>query len=235
MDGESLSQAVTSALGLLVTGNHELWSIVGISFSVSLRAIVIAVPPALALAFALSYLRFPGRRAVLSVFQALMSVPAVVVGLTVYLLLSRSGPLGDLRLLFTQSAMVIAQILLSFPLLVAVAHAAIDAGDRRAWETALTLGAPRWRAVLTVMYDVRFGLLAALIAAFGRIIAEVGASMMVGGNIAHYTRNIPTAIALETSRGEFSQGIALGMVLLVLAFTLNLSLLFVQRRSERYA
>ncbi len=109
-----------------------------------------------------------------------------------------------------------------------MSHSAIQAADRRAWETAITLGAKPWQAMLTLMYEVRFGLIAALVAAFGRIIAEVGSAMMVGGNILDYTRNIPTAIALETSKGEFAQGIALGLVLLLLALILNFALTFLQ-------
>jgi len=217
---------------LLFTGDPELWTIVGISFSVSLRAILVATPLALVVAFLLAHMRFPGRQLLISTFNTLLSLPAVVVGLTVYMLLSRSGPLGDLRLLFTQTAMVIGQMVLCFPILVAMCHAAIQAADQRAWETAVTLGAKPWEAMLTLMYEVRFGLLAAIIAAFGRIIAEVGSSMMVGGNILNYTRNIPTAIALETSKGEFAQGIALGLVLLFLALFLNVALSLVQGKGE---
>ena len=197
-------------------------------------AIVIATPVALLTAFALAYGRFPGRRLLISTFSTLLSVPAVVVGLTFYILLSRQGPLGDWRLLFTQSAMVIGQIALCFPSLVAMGHSALQAADRRAWETARTLGASPLRALFTVMNEVRFGLLAALLAAFGRIIAEVGASMMLGGNILHYTRNIPTAIALETSKGQFAQGVALGIVLLALAFTLNAVLQHIQGRGQAF-
>jgi tungstate transport system permease protein len=216
-----LLQATSGALSLLVGGDEQLWQIIGISFKVSLTAILIAVPPAVLTAFALAYLRFPGRRLLISLFSTLLSVPAVVVGLTFYLLLSRQGPLGDWQLLFTQSAMVIGQVVLAFPILVAMGHSALQAADRRAWETARTLGASLPVAFLTVLRETRFGLLAALLAAFGRIIAEVGSSMMLGGNILNYTRNIPTAIALETSKGEFAQGIALGVVLLLLAFTAN--------------
>lgn len=218
---ESLGNATANALLLLISGDTELWNIIAISFQVSITAIVIATPPALLTAFVLAYGHFPGRRVLISLFSTLLSVPAVVVGLTLYLLLSRQGPLGDLRLLFTQTAMILGQIALAFPILVAMGHSALQSADRRAWETALTLGAPPLRAAATVMREVRFGLLAALLAAFGRIVAEVGASMMLGGNILNYTRNISTAIALETSKGEFAQGIALGIVLLALAFTLN--------------
>ncbi len=213
---------------LLITGDPALWTIISISFSVSLRAVMISAPPAFVLAFVLANARFRGRRALISTFNTLLALPAVVVGLTVYMLLSRNGPLGDLKLLFTQTGMVIGQIILCFPLLVAISHSALQAADRRAWETAVTLGARPWQAMLTVMYEVRYGLIAALIAAFGRVIAEVGASMMIGGNILNYTRNITTAIALETSRGAFAQGIALGIILLLAALLLNVSLTAMQ-------
>ncbi|HKK04524.1 MAG TPA: ABC transporter permease [Gammaproteobacteria bacterium] len=225
-----LWQASQHAMVLLFTGNRDLWEIIGISFSVSLKAIVIATPAAFAAAFVLVYTRFRGRGVVMSIMNTSLSLPAVVVGLTLYLLLSRSGPFGDLRLLFTQTAMTIGQVILAFPLVFVMSHSAIQSGQRAAWETALTLGASPIRAVLTVLYEVRFGLIAAVIAGFGRIVAEVGSSMMVGGNIAHFTRNIPTAIALETSKGEFAQGIALGFVLLVLAFGLNIGLSLMQRK-----
>ena len=224
--------ATGDALTLLVSGEASLWTIIGISFSVSLRAILMSAPVAIFVAFVLAIGHFPGRRALISVFNSLMAVPAVVVGLTVYLLLSRSGPLGDLKLLFTQAAMVIGQTLLAFPLLVAMSHAALQSAERAAWETALTLGAKPWQAMLTLMYEVRFGLMAAVIAGFARIIAEVGCSMMVGGNILAVTRNIPTAIALETSKGEFSQSIALGIVLLFLALSLNFCLALMQGKGE---
>ncbi len=220
------------AFELLVSGDADLWTIIGISFSVSLRAMLIAVPIGLPIALVLAFGRFPGRRILVTTFNSLMAVPAVVVGLTVYLMLSRAGPFGDLKLLFTQTAMVIGQVVLALPLLIAMAHAALQSADLRAWETSLTLGASRPRALLTVMHEVRFALVASIIAAFGRIIAEVGVSMMVGGNILNYTRNIPTAIALETSKGEFAQGIALGAVLLFLALLLNFFLNLFQGRGE---
>lgn len=218
---DSLGKATGDALALLFSGNTALWEIIFISFQVSGVAILIATPPALLTAFLLSYHRFPGRRVLISTFNTLLSVPAVVVGLTLYIVLSRQGPLGDLKLLFTQTAMVMGQVALCFPILVAMGHSALQAADKRAWETARTLGAGPLRAMFSVMRETRFGLLAAILAGFGRIIAEVGASMMLGGNILSYTRNIPTAIALETSKGEFSQGIALGIVLLSLTFILN--------------
>jgi len=227
-----LATATQQAFALLFTGDRELWQIIGISFSVSTNAILIALIPAMMLAFALSYLRFPGRRGVIAFFNTLLSMPAVVVGLIFYLILSRHGPLGDLRLLFTQSAMVIGQIALAFPILVAMGHASFQAADKRAWETSRTLGASPFRALYTVMHEVRFGLLATFLAAYGRIIAEVGTSMMLGGNIYNYTRNIPTAIALQTSKGEYAQGIALGTVLIMMTFFLNATLHYFQGRGQ---
>ena len=221
---DALIDASLKALHLLFSGDMALWEIVGISFRVSLLALLIATPPAVLLAFVLAYGNFPGRRVIIALFSTLLSVPTVVIGLTLDLLLSRQGPLGEWHLLFTQNAMIIGQIALAFPMLVSIGHSALQAADRRAWETARTLGASHLRALLTIIYEVRFGLLAAVLASFGRIISEVGASMMLGGNILHHTRNIPTAIALETSKGEFAQGIALGMVLLVMAATLNVLL-----------
>lgn len=229
---ENLGHASLYALRLLFSGDPGLWNIIGVSFSVSVRAILISTPVAVVLAFLIAYGRFPARRPLISVLQSLQSIPTVVVGLLVYMLLSRRGLLGDLHLLFTQTAMVIGQIVIAFLFVVPMAHGVLAAADRRAWETARTLGAPPWRAMLTVMTELRFGLLAVAIAAFARIITEVGTSIMVGGNIESFTRNIPTAIALETSKGEFAQGIALGLVLLVLALLLNVCLGLLQGKGE---
>ncbi len=230
-----LSQAFGKAFYLLFSGDRELWIIVATSFSVSLRAILVATPISVFIAFLLAMTSFPGRRPLVMTFHTLQAIPAVVVGLTVYILLSRQGPLGEWHLLFTQTAMIIGQILLCFPLLVSMSHATFDGADKRAWETARTLGANRLRATLTFFYELRFALLAAIIAGLGRIIAEVGSSIMVGGNILHHTRNIPTAIALETSKGEYAQGLALGMVLLLLAFGLNVLLHMSQRHQQPFA
>jgi tungstate transport system permease protein len=227
-----LLSSTIEAFRLLFSGNAEIWEIVGISFRVSSLAILAAVPFALIIAFCLAYGNFPGRRLLISLFNTFLAVPAVVVGLTLFILLSRQGPMGDFKLLFTQTAMGIGQFVLCLPILVCMAHVSLQAADRAAWETARTLGASPFRAFLTVLYEIRFGLMAALLAAYGRIISEVGASMMLGGNIAHYTRNIPTAIALETSKGAFAEGIALGMVLLFLAFLLNALLQYLQGKGS---
>ncbi|CAA6821840.1 MAG: ABC-type tungstate transport system, permease protein [uncultured Thiotrichaceae bacterium] len=229
---ESISATIIHALSLLLTGDAELWTIIGISFSISTTAILIAAGPAILCGFFLAYTEFPGRRLLISLFNTLLAVPAVVVGLTFYILLSRQGPLGDWKLLFTQTAMVLGQIALCFPLLVAMSHAAFQAVDKRAWETARTIGANPFQAFFMILREVRFGVFGALVAGYGRIIAEVGASMMLGGNILHYTRNIPTAIVLETSKGELAQGIALGMVLIVLSFILITTLHYLQGKGR---
>jgi tungstate transport system permease protein len=214
-------QTTQQAVQLLFSGDMALWGIVGVSFSVSLLAISIVLIPALVIGFALAYGKFPGRWLILSLFNTFQSVPTVVIGLLLYMMLSRSGPMGDWKMLFTQQAMIIGQMMICFPILVSMMHAAFQNSDRRAWETALTLGASLPRALMSLMWESRFPLLAAVIAAFSRIITEVGCSMMVGGNILNSTRNIPTAIALESSKGAFAQGVALGMVLLILALGLN--------------
>ena len=228
MDG--LIGASAEALRLLFTGNREIWEIVAISFSVSFRAILYIVPLAILSAFALAYGNFPGRRALITIVNGLVALPAVVVGLLLYMLLSSSGPFGGWRLLFTQGAMIIGQMILAFPLLVAMIHVSLQGVDLSAWQTARTLGAGIFRAMLTIMREVRFGLIAAIVAGFGRVVSEVGCSIMVGGNILHHTRNIPTAIALETSKGEFEQGIALGAVLITLALALNFAVATVRGR-----
>jgi len=228
MDG--LVGASVEALRLLLTGDREIWEIVAISFSVSARAILYIVPFGIMVAFALAFGHFPGRRVCITICNSLVALPAVVVGLLLYMMLYSSGPFGGWRLLFTQTAMIIGQMVLAFPLLVAMIHLSLQGIDLSAWQTARTLGAGILQAVFTIMREVRFGLIAAIVAAFGRVVSEVGCSIMVGGNILHHTRNIPTAIALETSKGEFEQGIALGAVLITLALALNFAVATVRGR-----
>ncbi len=232
MTDSSLLSSLLDALQLLLLGDGKLWSIILVSFKVSSLAMLVAALPAVICGFLLAYMRFPGRRLLISLFNTLLAVPAVVVGLTFYILLSRHGPLGDWKLLFTQTAMVLGQIALCFPIMVAMSHAAFQAIDLRAWETARTIGAGTVQAFMMIVSEARYAILGAFVAGFGRIIAEVGASMMLGGNILHYTRNIPTAIALETSKGELSQGIALGIVLVTLSFLLVSVLHYFQGRGQ---
>ncbi|MEC7940988.1 MAG: ABC transporter permease [Pseudomonadota bacterium] len=217
----TLWQTTLEALNLLVNFDHDLWQIVAVSFSVSLSAISLVIVPSIIMAFILAYKEFPGKWVLLSVINTLQAIPTVVIGLLMYMMLSRSGPLGDWQLLFTQKAMILGQMLICFPILVAMMHGALQASDRRAVETARTLGVSTIRVACTLIWETRFPLLAAVIAAFSRIVTEVGCSMMVGGNIMGMTRNIPTAIAMESHKGAFAQGVALGMVLLALALALN--------------
>lgn len=227
----TLFDTTLTAIALLFGGDGALWQVVGVSFLVSGLALLLVLVPALLLGFALAYLPVPARWLWLTTLHTLQSVPTVVVGLLLYMLLSRAGPFGDWQLLFTQQAMVIGQGLIAFPVIASMAQAAFAQSDRRAWETALTLGVSRPKALLGLMRECRFGLLAAVIGAFSRIVTEVGCAMMVGGNILYFTRNIPTAIALETQKGAFAQGIALGIVLLSLALLLNLLLTACRGRS----
>ena len=221
------------ALLLLFSGDPELWGIVGVSLSVSLIAMLIAMPLGVGSGYLLASVEFVGRRPLIVLIQGLLASPTVVVGLMLYLLLSRHGVFGQLHLLFTQSAMVIGQVLIALPVLIAFSLSAIQSADPRARETALALGATPPRVAWTMLVEVRFALMAAVCNAFGRVVSEVGCSLMVGGNIAGVTRNIPTAIALETSKGDFAQGIALGIVLLVVALGVNSAFAFFQGESQR--
>jgi tungstate transport system permease protein len=222
--------ATRDAFRLLFSGNPEMWGIVAVSLRVSLTALAVAAPIAVAAGYGLAVGRFHGRRALIVTLQALLSFPTVVVGLVLYLVLSRRGPLGAWQLLFTPEAMIAGQIVIALPVLAAFTLAAVQGADPRIRDTALSLGAARARAACTLLYETRFAIFAAVCQGFGRVISEVGCALMVGGNIAGSTRTITTAIALETSKGDFSQGIALGFVLLVLAFGVNIVLAVLQGR-----
>ncbi len=223
-----LTGAIGEAFRLLFAFDANLWGVIWVSLKVSLLALLIAAPFAIALGFLLATVPFRGRRAAVIVLQSFLSFPTVVVGLVLYVLLARSGPLGHFGLLYTQEAMIAGQALIAFPVLAAFTLSAVQGADRVVRETALSLGATRGHAALTTLYEVRFAVMAGIFNGFGRVISEVGCAMMVGGNIAGLTRNIPTAISLETAKGEFAQGIALGMVLIVLALAINAALNFFQ-------
>ncbi|MCJ2376561.1 ABC transporter permease [Vibrio sp. ZSDZ34] len=220
----SITETTIEALSLLFSFDPDLWRIVAVSFSVSVSSISIVTIPAVIASFFLAYTDFWGKWALLSLVNTLQAIPTVVIGLLLYMMLSRSGPLGDWQMLFTQKAMIIGQMLICFPVLVSMMHGALQSSDKRALETAVTLGVSKTRVFCTLVWESRFPLTAAVIAGFSRIITEVGCSMMVGGNIMGLTRNIPTAIAMESHKGAFSQGVALGIVLLVLALFLNFTL-----------
>ncbi len=218
------------AFHLIFTLDGEVFSAVLTSLRVSCTAIILAVIVGLPLGFCIAINEFRGKRLVITVLNTLMALPTVVVGLTVYALVSRRGPLGPLNLLYTPYAMIIGQFILATPIIAALAISATHSVDEEIAVTALTLGANGKQAGLMVLLEARFGLLAAVIAAFGRIIGEVGAAMMLGGNIRRVTRTISTAIALQTSMGEFAVGIALGIILLMVAFLINILFHYFQRR-----
>jgi tungstate transport system permease protein len=228
-----LLQTTHAAIALLLAGDEALWGIIWISVKVCFLALVLAAPPAVLMGFALGNYKFPGRRVLIVLIQTLLALPTVVIGLLLYMLLSRQGPFGGMHLLFTQEAMIVGQAVLAFPILAALTLSAVQGADRRAVETVRTLGAGRLRETVTMLLEVRFAVMAAMISGFGRVISEIGCAMMVGGNIAGVTRNITTAIALETSKGEFVQGIALGIVLVLIALAINFGLALMQGRGEQ--
>ena len=227
----NLSDAFAGALRLLLQADADLWQIIFVSLRTSFTALLIATPIALVLAYQIGASHFAGRRIVIWLLQTSLSIPTVLIGLLLYSVLSRNGVLGGWHWLFSANALVLGQTLIALPVLMAFVMTAVQSADPRLAETALTLGASRWQVMLTVMSELRFAVVAALIHGFGRVISEVGCAMMVGGNIAGDTRTMTTAIALETSKGEFAQGIALGLVLLLIALVLNAVLLLVQGKA----
>jgi len=223
-----LIDATQAAFGLLFSGDPVLWRIIWVSLKTSIVGLLIAAPVAVLIGYVIATREFTGRRIVIWIAQAALSLPTVLIGLLLYLLLSRQGPFGSLQWLFTQSGVILGQILIVLPVLIAFTLSAVQAADPRLAETAIVHGASRWRVMLTVLHEVRFGVMAAVINGFGRVISEVGCAMMVGGNIAGETRTITTAIALETSKGEFAQGIALGIVLVAFALLINAGMMLLQ-------
>ncbi len=216
-----LSQAFTKALWLIVGLDADLVEIITLSLLVSLTAVGMAALVGLPLGAAVAVLRFPGRAGVAVLLNALMGLPPVVVGLVVYLMLSRSGPLGVLGLLFTPAAMIIAQFLLVMPIIAALARQVVEDLWHEYGEQLRSLGARPGRALPTLLWDGRVTLVTTVLAGFGRASAEVGAVMIVGGNIDHVTRVMTTAIALETSKGDLELALGLGIVLLTLSLVVN--------------
>lgn len=229
----TLFDAFAGALGLIASGDRALLQIVLLSLGVSLAAVVLATLIGLPLGAAVAVARFPGRQAVLVVMNALMGLPPVVVGLVVYLLLSRVGPLGPLGLLFTPPAMVIAQTLLIFPIIAALARQAVEDAWVEYEEQLRSLGAHGIGAALTLVWDIRYSLFTAVLAGMGRALAEVGAVMIVGGNIDGVTRVMTTTIALETSKGDLPLALSLGLILITLVLALNAAAQMVKEAARR--
>lgn len=227
----TFSDSFSTALTLLTQADAYLYGIVALSLRVSLTAVLLASLIALPLGALLAVADFPGRKSLTIMINGFMGLPAVVVGLAVYLLLSRAGPLGELGILFTPTAMSIAQAVLVAPLLAAITRQIIEDAWLEYAEQLRSLGTGPWQAALTLIWDTRWSLLTVLLAGFGRAIAEVGAVMIVGGNIDGVTRVMTTAIALETSKGDMPLALGLGIVLVVLVLLLNAMAHFIRTRA----
>jgi tungstate transport system permease protein len=230
-----LSQAFASALRQIVTLDPQLLQIIALSLRVTLTAVAIATVMGFAVGGVLAVYRFPGRGAVAALLNALMGLPPVVAGLIVYLLLSNAGPLGVLQLLYTPGAMIIAQVILITPIVAALTRQTCEDLLEEYRDQLRSLGASSAEMVTTLLWDGRYRLITAVLAGFGRAIAEVGAVMIVGGNIDHVTRTMTTAIALETSKGNIALALALGMILLAIALVVNVALMGIRRLASFFA
>ncbi len=225
-----LLDSLSTALGMIGHFNQEVLTAVGTSLYTSLVATLFSTIIGVPFGAYIGLKKFSGRRAILTLLNTLMALPTVVIGLVLFGLFSRQGPLGPLGLLFTPWAMIAGQTVLATPIIANFVLAAVNGSDQRIMNTALTLGASHFQAGVQLLKEIRFGVMAAVIAGFGRVIGEVGVAMMLGGNIRGVTRTMTTAIALETSKGEFAFGLSLGIVLLSVALIVNLFLNILQQR-----
>lgn len=225
-----LALGFAEALRLLGRGDAELWSIILRTLAVSGVATILAMAAGIPLGYALARSSFRGRTALLALVNSAMGLPPVVIGLIVWVLLTRSGPLGGLELIYTRRAMIVAQFLIATPLVIGFTAASVQALPPQLPDLLASLGASRWRRLWILSREAKLGLLAAVMAGFGAIVSEVGASMTVGGNLRGATRVLTTAIVTETSRGNIPVALALGLVLLLLAFLVNLVLTALQQR-----
>jgi len=232
---QDFGAAFGEAFRLLVSLDRDLVEIVALSLRVSLGAVLAAAAIGMPIGAALAVARFPGRGAALVALNSLMGLPPVVVGLLVYLALSRAGPLGPLGLLYTPAAMTMAQMILVVPIVAAVSRQTIEDMKEEYEEQLRVLGVGPAGMIATLLWDARFSLLTALLAGFGRAIAEVGAVIIVGGNINHVTRVMTTAIALETSKGDLALALGLGLILLGLAIAVNAAVMVIRRTGNHAA
>ena len=210
-----------------------LWQPVLVSLKVACLSTLVCMIIGIPLGFQLAQREFIGKRLVLTLINTLLSLPTVVVGLLVFTMIRRGAPLGSLGLLFTITAIVIGQAVLALPIMIALTHTAVTAVEKGARETAVTLGARGLAVTRTILLEARFGIMAAVAATFGRLIGEVGISMILGGNFEGYTRTMTTVIALETSKGEFAYGLKLGLILLAIALLVNIVFRYLQGGGER--
>lgn len=225
-----LGSGFLRALVLLFSGDPETYSAIITTLEISTLSIAASLVIGIPGGFILGYFEFPGKRQIRTISDTLLALPTVVVGLFVYAFISRRGPLGDFGLLFTVPGVALAQTLLVLPIVVSLTATAVESLDRRLRLTLITLGANARQIALQTILEARFAVLTAAVTAYGRAISEVGISMMIGGNIKWHTRTITTAVALETGKGEFAMGIALGIVLLSLALVVNAILVTLRRK-----
>ena len=218
------------ALALLLNGDAATYSAISTTLRASGLAMAASLLLGIPLGYLLGYFDFRLKRQIRIIVDTLLSLPTVFIGLVIYALLTRNGPLGEAGLLFTIPGIAIGQAILALPIIIALTATAVEAADRNLRITLVSLGANRKQIAVSTLWEVRLGILAAAVTATGRVLTEVGISLMVGGNIKWHTRTITTAIALETSKGEFGMGIALGLVLLLIALTVNISLAGLRRR-----
>ncbi|WP_170374906.1 MULTISPECIES: ABC transporter permease [Ruegeria] len=230
---QGFASEFNSAMTLILNGDAELWAIVLLSLEVSIFAVLISALIGMPVGAALAVARFPGRRILIVLMNALMGFPPVVVGLLVYLMLSRSGPLGVLELLYTPTAMIIAQVVLVTPIIAALTRQVVELLAEEYSEQLRSLGVSRLASVPVLLWDARLALVTALLAGFGRAIAEVGAVIIVGGNINHVTRVMTTTIALETSKGNLALALALGAILIGIAVAVNAMVSTLSLRAEQ--
>jgi tungstate transport system permease protein len=222
---------VLQGIDLIFSGDEAIWSAVNLTLKLTSLSMCVSLVIGLPLGFILGYFSFPTKRILRTIVDTCLSLPTVVVGLLVYAFISNAGPLGHYKLLFTIPGMAIGQTILALPIIVALTASAIESLDKRLHYTLLTLGADGFSVATTTLWEARYQVMAAAVTACGRITAEVGVSMMLGGNIKWQTRTITTAITLETNKGEFAAGIALGVILLLMALVLNTILAFTKSRS----
>jgi tungstate transport system permease protein len=228
-----LLNSIAKAFELIVSFDPELKGIVLLSLKVSGLAIIIATAIGLIITLILDLRVFWGKNIVITLINTLMGLPPVVAGLVLYLFFSRSGPFGFLNLLYTPAVMVIAQVILAAPIIAGFSYAAVVSADPSLRFTAFTLGATPFQASLKVIRNARYSILASVLAGLGRVMAEVGAVLIVGGNIAGYTRVMTTAIALEADKGDFELAVALGIILLTISFTVNGTLFWLQKKENK--
>jgi tungstate transport system permease protein len=226
----NLMDGFIEALNLLLNFNPELYQIIFLSIYVSAVSAIISALIGFPIGALIAIVKFPGRQIMKDISYTLMGLPSVVAGLIIFLLLSRNGPLGGLGLLYTPSAMIIAQTFLGIPIVVSITISEVSAVTKDIWETAISLGATRRQASLKVLQEAKSGLITAFLTTFSMLISEVGAVMMVGGNILFKTRTLTTATVLSASMGDFGFAIALGLILLFIAFVVNVPILRLQRR-----